>query len=241
MSSSIKLYQVKISPFSARVRIIAAEKGVPLELAGPSEAVPTTPAVANVHPVSHAPVMLDGTLAISDIQTIAEYLDERFPLPPMMPQAPTDRARARSLAQFHDSALAPAIAETYAAAVDGCPRETDADHIRAQLISLERRIDPNPWFFGKHFGIADAAFCLSVWYAVQLTHAAGVPLDEEMTPKVLDWYERASARPSVALVIRDAQSALDPQLVSRLCDPMWYGAQHDVIWADEVPRSANAA
>lgn len=221
---ALKLYQLPLSPFSARVRIIAAEKNVPLVLSGPTAGAPRSPGLAAAHPLAQAPVLIDGSLALADTATITEYLDERYPEPPMMPTSPADRARSRGLTRFHDTALAPAVAEAYSTITAGRPPVAEAAQVHAQLASLERRITPSPWLFGDRFGVADAAFCLSVWYAVQITHAAAQPLDEAQLPRLLAWFDLAMARPSVALTVREAQSALDPQLVSRLCDPIWFGA-----------------
>ncbi len=239
--SALKLFQLPISPLSARIRIIAAEKHIELDLSGPKSGGPMSPGLASVHPLSHAPVLIDGTLALADTTAIAEYLDERYPFPAMMPKNAPDRARTRTLVRFHDATLAPVIADAYTHMVDGRVTASDADAVHAQLISLERRVTPSPWFFGDKFGIADATFCLSVWYAVQVTHAAGMPMDEARLPKLLAWFDAARQRPSVAIAVRDAQSALDPSLVSHLCDPIWFGASVEPTSADEPTWSSSAA
>lgn len=238
---ALKLFQLAISPLSTRIRIIAAEKRIELELSGPKSGGPTSPGLASVHPLSHAPVLIDGTLALADTNTISEYLDERYPYPSMMPMNPVDRARARALVHFHDGVLAPVIADAYAHMTDGRMTKADASAVHAQLVSLERRITPAPWFFGEHFSIADAACCLSVWYAIQITHAANAPLDEARLPKLLTWFDAARARPSVALAVREAQVALDPALVSHLCDPIWFGPSAAPSTADGSLWSRSAA
>lgn len=219
----MKLFHLPLSPFSARVRVIAAEKGLNVELAAPTTGAPQCPGLAAVHPLTYAPVLIHETLALSETNVISEFLEERYRNPPMLPEAPEDRATVRSLVAFHDNRLGPAICDAYSTTEEGMWTERDVEHVRAQLWSFERRIRPGPWLGGAAFGIADATYCVSVWYAIQLAHRSGRPLDEAALPRTLDWFSRASSRPSVALAVGEAERALAPRLVSNLCDPRWFG------------------
>ena len=90
----ITLYNVPVSSYGAKVRIILAHKGIEwTELAPPDDY--GSPAYRAVIPSGTVPAIIDGDLKLADSEAIAEYLDERVPSPLMMPADPVARARAR--------------------------------------------------------------------------------------------------------------------------------------------------
>ncbi len=95
------------SPVSPYVRKILAI----LNLKGVTYAIdPLVPFLANdafqqVNPLRRIPVLIDDQVTLMDSTVIAEYLDERYPAPALMPAAPADRARARWLEEFADTRL----------------------------------------------------------------------------------------------------------------------------------------
>ncbi|WP_204336700.1 glutathione S-transferase family protein, partial [Proteus mirabilis] len=68
-------------------------KGVDYEL-DPIVPFYGTDAFTRVSPLRRIPVLIDGELVLNDSTVIAEYVDERWPEPPLMPRSPADRARA---------------------------------------------------------------------------------------------------------------------------------------------------
>ena len=56
-------------------------------------------------PLRRIPVLVDGAVTLCDSSVICAYLDEAYPGHPLLPDAPTDRARARWLEEFADSRL----------------------------------------------------------------------------------------------------------------------------------------
>ena len=88
------LYSADTCPLSHRVRIVLAEKSITADIisVNPNE-LPED--LIDLNPYNSAPTLVDRDLVLYDSQIIMEYLDERFPHPPLMPVDPVSRARSR--------------------------------------------------------------------------------------------------------------------------------------------------
>ena len=82
--SVMTLYAGSNDPYSHRVRIVLGEKGVVYDLieVDPSN---TPQELLEINPYGTAPTLLDRDLVLYGSEIIMEYLDERFPHPPLMP------------------------------------------------------------------------------------------------------------------------------------------------------------
>src|SRR5258706_1286548 len=103
----MKIYSGPLSMFGAKAEIAAHEKGLPFELEMvPFDAndgySPRHPEVLRINPKRQVPVLVDGELEIFDSTQIFEYLEHRWPEPPLWPGAPSERARARLLEHLSD-------------------------------------------------------------------------------------------------------------------------------------------
>jgi RNA polymerase-associated protein len=79
---------------SHRVRIVLAEKGVNVEIVYVDAQNPPED-LLELNPYGNLPTLVDRDLVLYDSQVIMEYLDERFPHPPLMPIDPVSRGRSR--------------------------------------------------------------------------------------------------------------------------------------------------
>ena len=80
--------------FSHRVRIVLAEKGINFESVEVDLSKPPED-LMELNPYGSVPTLVDRDLVLYDAQVIMEYLDERFPHPPLMPVDPVSRAQSR--------------------------------------------------------------------------------------------------------------------------------------------------
>jgi RNA polymerase-associated protein len=94
--SSMTFYSDNTSHYSHRVRIVLAEKGVTVEIidAG-GESRPED--LAQINPYNSLPTLVDRDLVLYESKIMMEYLDERFPHPPLLPVYPVARAESRLL------------------------------------------------------------------------------------------------------------------------------------------------
>ncbi|MEX0385502.1 glutathione S-transferase N-terminal domain-containing protein [Spiribacter onubensis] len=93
--TSIGLYTDPSAVESHRVRLVLAEKGIGVEVVEVAPEGPQPEDLADLNPYAETPTLVDRDLALYDPRVICEYLDERFPHPPLMPIDPVSRAKAK--------------------------------------------------------------------------------------------------------------------------------------------------
>lgn len=208
----MKLYQLPFSHYSAKVRIVAQEKGIALELPPLPGGSCRSPEFRAINPLGRVPTLVHGDLVLPESEVIVEYLEELRPEPSMLPRSPRDRAESRFLSRYHDLYLAPHLSKLYAGTSSGMPgTEAGAqavNELHEILAGLEGRVAPSPWLLGDQFNLCDASYPLSMWYAAGLSHQYGRPVTADSFPRLMGWFERASTRPSVAETIAEAKRAL---------------------------------
>lgn len=94
--STMTLYMSNDDPYCHRVRIVLAEKGISadmLDISSPE----VLEKVLQYNPYGSVPTIIDRDLVLYETNVITEYLDERFPHPPLLPVYPVARARSRQM------------------------------------------------------------------------------------------------------------------------------------------------
>jgi RNA polymerase-associated protein len=92
--SAMTLFSDSTSHYSHRVRIVLAEKGVSVDLVETEDGVPV-PELGDLNPYNTMPTLIDRDLILYESKVMMEYLDERFPHPPLLPVYPVARAESR--------------------------------------------------------------------------------------------------------------------------------------------------
>jgi stringent starvation protein A len=183
-----------------RIRIILAEKDIAVDVVNldPND-LPED--LSDLNPYNEVPTLVDRDLALYGTHVITEYLDERFPHPPLMPVDPVSRAAAR-LALYRVErdwyAGMDAIAQSSGAAL------TKARKVfRESLLNATEIFDLKPFFLSDEFSIVDAAIAPVMWRLP----AAGIPL--EGLPKSIQTYaDRVCKRESFQLSLTEAEREL---------------------------------
>ena len=101
----LKLYEHPLSPYAQKVKIALYEKGIPFTAAIPNLFGDPESDFLGASPRREVPSLIDGDFTVFDSTVIDEYLDERYPEPPLMPSSAVERAMARQLEQFGDEAI----------------------------------------------------------------------------------------------------------------------------------------
>ena len=96
--SGMALFSSPTSPRSHRARVVLAAKGINVDIIDVDDGKPPEDLI-DLNPYHSAPTLIDRDLVLYDSEVIGEYLDERYPHPPLMAVDPVSRARAR-LAMF---------------------------------------------------------------------------------------------------------------------------------------------
>jgi glutathione S-transferase len=217
----IVLYEHPLSPYAQKVKIALAEKGLPFESRLPDLLGGNLGEFLPVNPRLEVPALVDGDIAVFDSTIILEYLEDRWPTPPLLPVGAGERARVRMLEELCDTyfeAINWAIFEIRVfqrATGDLAERlEARAAGQRAGCNAyLERALAGRPYFNGSAFGWGD----LAVVPFVQAAAITGSPPAEGSA--LAAWLTRVIERPSVADTMQAATQSMAgfemlPQLVA---------------------------
>jgi glutathione S-transferase len=197
----MKLYSGPLSMFGAKAEIAAHEKGLDFELVMvPFDMTtlyqPKHPEVLRVNPKRQVPVLTDGDVEIFDSTQLFEYFESIKPEPPLWPAEPKARARARLLEHKSDEVYFPPIIRLMG--LQATPQDPVAVEARAAAAAyydeMERQIAGKEWLAGN-YSYADIAFYMAQLFGERM----GAPMTEAH-PRLQDWRERLSARPSVRRV-----------------------------------------
>jgi glutathione S-transferase len=191
----LTLYDAERCPYAARVRIVLAEKAVPYETVSIDlDDRPGWLYAKNL--LGRVPVLEeDGGLVLPESRVITEYLDERFPEPPLLPADPAERALARlEIERFDD------LGRPYYALRRG--EDGARAHLERELAALDRRLEAQPFLTGSSYGLADVAY---VPWMLRAQVLLGVELGSH--PALSSWLARLTERPAVAAE-RDLVAAL---------------------------------
>jgi glutathione S-transferase len=208
------LYEHPVSSYAQKVKIALREKGVPFEAVVPEDLGTgrTDTPFAAANPRAEVPVLIDGEARIFESTVIMEYVEERWPEPPLLP--PRGDPAARAFARVTED-----VCDTQYEAVNWGFGEVLwfrraagalADRLRAQAAEQTRviqewlagRLGDAEWFGGERFGWADAAAVPMVNRSVHygLEPPSGSPLAR--------WHARVRERPSVAQTFAEFNAAV---------------------------------
>lgn len=210
----MKLYSGPLSLFTAKVRIALDEKQLPYELvsvpfsraAGYS---PKLPEMLAINPKGQVPVLIDDDVSLYDSTLILEYLEDRYPEPPLYPRDIKERARCRQLEAAADEIFFPNVWELIAEVFyKADPAQRDSARIEkaktalvAQYDQLNRLLEGRE-FLCQRFTVADIGYFLTTMFATSL----GAP-PSEAQPNVLAWTARVGSRPSVGREVEGMTAA----------------------------------
>lgn len=171
--SVMTLYSGAIEPFSHRARIVLNEKNVTFEI---REVDPGNlpEDLIDLNPYNSTPTLVDRDLVLFDSQIIMEYLDERFPHPPLMPVDPVSRARSRMMLHRIDRdwySLLPDLEGN-----DEAKKAAAQKEFRESLSSISPVFEAKPYFMSEEFSLVDCSIAPLLWrlehYGVELPAAA---------------------------------------------------------------------
>jgi glutathione S-transferase len=201
----ITLFEHPLSPYAQKCKIVLGEKAIAFEAKLPEAfgtgATPDERFKAG-NPRHEVPSLLDGDVTIYDSTVILEYLEDKYPNPPMLPVGAGERARVRMLEDVMDTqyeAINWGIME-----VGAFKRATGelgqallaraADQTAGMQAWLESQLGSREWFNGDGFGWGDAAVVPHLNTSVRSGNAP------KPGSRLAEWLARCNARPSVAAV-----------------------------------------
>ncbi len=171
-----------------RVRLVLAEKGVSVDIVD-VEAGQCPVKLAEVNPYASVPTLVDRDLVLYEPGVILEYLEERYPHPPLLPVYPVARANTRLLAhriQRDWCSLADRILDQRVAEAQ---RAQARKELRESLIGVSPIFAEKPYFMSDEISLVDCCLLPILWRLPRL----GIELPRAAKP-LLDYMERNFAR-----------------------------------------------
>jgi len=186
--NKLTCYSDPADHYCHRVRLVLAEKNVVVDIQD-IEAGRCPPKLAEVNPYGSVPTLVDRDLVLYESTVIMEYLDERYPHPPLMPVYPVARANTRLL--MHR------IQRDWCSLVDRVldDRQKDADRalarkeLRESLTGVSPLFAEKPFFLSEEMSLVDCCLLPLLWRLPVL----GIELPRPAKP-LLDYMERSFAR-----------------------------------------------
>jgi stringent starvation protein A len=192
-------------PYCHRVRIVLAEKGITVDIVDvDAENLPDE--VMDFNPYGSVPTLVDRDLRLYESRIIMEYLDERFPHPPLLPVDPVARANAR-LYMYR-------VERDWYALMDRIFRGGDAEadqarkELRESLIATSPVFGAKSFFMNDEFSLVDCCVAPLLWRLPAL----GIELPPQATA-IRDYSRRIFALPAFRESLTEAEHelALEPR------------------------------
>lgn len=142
----------------------------------------------DVSPYGKVPVLVHEGVTIYESAIINQYLDERFPDPPLLPPGPAARAQARIWMDYCDTRLLPAL---NALTAGGSHDRERIDALSGILRFIEReglsRLGPGPFWFGPRPGLVDLQFAPFFERFPVYREAGGAEWPDDC-PRLTEWF-----------------------------------------------------
>ena len=186
------LYSDRDDHYSQRVRIVLAEKDISAEIKE-SEQDETPDEILSISPYHKLPILVDRDLAIHDPAVMMEYLDERFPHPPLLPVYPVLRANIR----LYIKRIELDWGSRFDQLADGNLKEAQAKKVRQELKSLVvsscALLKEKPFFMNDEFSLVDCCIAPMLWRLPSI----GIEIPNDAKHKPLNLYmKRVFTMPS---------------------------------------------
>ena len=189
MRNALTLFSSVDDVLCHRVRLVLAAKGVTYDL------IPVDPQnppedLIDLNPFHSVPTLVERDLVLYAASVVGEYLDERYPHPPLMPVDPVSRAQTRLMLHRLERDWYAAAAAIDAA---GDPRDKAArrKELRETVLQSADLFKLKPYFLSTEFTMVDATLAPMLW---RLPHW-GIDLPAAQAQPIMRYAQLVFARP----------------------------------------------
>jgi len=160
--TSMALFSDPLDHYSHRVRIVMAEKGVTSEIID-SNLDSLSDELLEVSPYAELPVLVDRDVCLYDSVVLMEYLDERFPHPPLLPVYPVSRAEIRLFIQRIQKDWCEMFDNLVSAKLSDSELKKTRQEFKSQIIALSPILKEKPFFMSEDFSLVDCCIAPILW------------------------------------------------------------------------------
>lgn len=160
--ASMTFYSEAADHYSHRVRFVLAEKGVSVDVVN-VHANNRPVDLADLNPYNELPVLVDRDLSLYETKVMMEYLDERFPHPPLLPIYPVARAQARLLAYRIEHDWCTQVDQILSGKLKDAALQKVQKNLRDSLITVAPIFNEMPFFMSEEFSLLDCMLAPILW------------------------------------------------------------------------------
>jgi RNA polymerase-associated protein len=182
--------------YSHQVRIVLAEKGVSVDI-HLTEKDNLPEALHEINPYGTVPTLIDRELGLYEANIIMEYLDERFPHPPLMPVYPVMRGRSRLMMHRIENDWY-SLAKKIMANTDAA---TARHELTEGLLAIAPIFNEAPYFMSEEFSLIDCYLAPLLWRLPEL----GIELSGQGSKEMKDYMMRLFERESFQASLTEAE------------------------------------
>ncbi|WP_097460966.1 glutathione S-transferase N-terminal domain-containing protein [Mangrovitalea sediminis] len=197
--SSMTFFSDPASHYSHRVRIVLAEKGVTVDVV---DVDPDNPPeeLSDLNPYNALPTLVDRDLVLYEPNIMMEYLDERFPHPPLLPVYPVARANSR-LMMFRIQRDWCGLVDRILSGGNDKDVEEARKELRESLTATAPLFAEGPFFMSEEFTIVDCCVAPILWRLPKM----GIELPEKPARAITKYMERIFAREGFKASLSDIE------------------------------------
>lgn len=199
--SVMALFSDAMDPYCHRVRIVLAEKGVTFDLLD-VERPESTQELAEINPYKSVPTLVDRDLVLYHSEIIMEYLDERFPHPPLMPVYPVARSRSRLMTYRVNRDWYQLMHQIQSGTPDIAKQARKA--LKESILSVEPLFHDMPYFMSEDFSLVDCCIAPLFWRLPSL----GIEIGDD-SKGIREYMHRVFDRESFQVSLTKAEKALE--------------------------------
>ena len=207
----MKLYNMNLSNFATKSRLVIYEKGLKVDMVEPPGGSHSAEYL-KINPLGKIPTLDADGLIIPESETINEYLEDKFPEKPLLPKSPEARAKVRTFTRFHDLYLEPPLRALFG---HMNPKSRDEKVVNEKLTEVNKRLDElekmlgeSGFAAGAEFTLADCSIAPTMFFVTNLLPMFGAKPPSEGRPKIASWWSHVQTRPSVKKGLGEMAEAL---------------------------------
>lgn len=202
--SVMTLFSSPTDILSHQVRIVLAEKGVNVEIEQvDSDNLPQD--LIDLNPYHTVPTLVDRELVLYSARIIMEYLDERFPHPPLMPSYPVARGNSRLMAYRIEQDWYSLLNKITMS--QGTEAESARQQLKEELLSVAPVFSEFPFFMSEEFSLVDCYLTPLLWRLPQASVELVGPGAKALTTYMTRLFEREAFVDSLTEAERGMRSS----------------------------------
>lgn len=214
-ANMIRLFHVPLSPFCRKVRLSLAEKRLDVELVE-ERYWERDPDFLRRNPAGKVPVMRLNGMTLAESAAICEFLEERYPDPPLLPDTPEGRFEVRRLVgwfddKFHRDVTANLLYERVNKKITG-EGYPDSAAIKAGARAIKFHLDYMAWLLDQRRWLAGNTMTLADFAAAAHLSALDYisDVDWNRSENVREWYAKIKSRPAFRSILADHVPGFPP-------------------------------